>query len=75
MLQRGPRKGFRGPSLVCTCQLRYDGSDKERPGVSQVKLIKRQVLWIFVLITILSGCQPLEDLGKVVEDLLKRVTG
>jgi len=40
-----------------------------------VRKLKQQILWIFVLVATLSGCQPLEDLGKAVEDLLKRATG
>lgn len=37
--------------------------------------IKRPGLWIFFLIPMLPACQPLNDLGKLVDDLLKRFTG
>jgi hypothetical protein len=47
---------------------------KSHAGAAQVRHIKQQVLWIFALIPILSGCQPLGDLGKLVDDLLKRFT-
>jgi hypothetical protein len=48
---------------------------KSRAGVRQVRRIKQQFLWIFTLIPILTGCQPLGDLGKLVDDLLKRFRG
>ena len=40
-----------------------------------MRYIKRRVVWTFLLIPILTGCQPLRDLGKLVDDLLKRFTG
>jgi hypothetical protein len=43
--------------------------------VQKLKLIKRQLLWVLVLASLVTGCQPLEDLGKTIEDLLKRFTG
>ncbi len=40
-----------------------------------VKHIKRQLYWLLVGLPLLTGCQPLEDLEKLIEDLLKRFTG
>jgi hypothetical protein len=40
-----------------------------------VRYIKRHLPWVLVLMSTLTGCQPLEDLGKLVDDLLKRFTG
>jgi len=40
-----------------------------------LKLIKRQLFWLLVVLPVLTGCEPLEDLGKLVDDLLKRFTG
>ncbi len=40
-----------------------------------MRQIKRQLTWILVTLPLLTGCQPLEDLGKLVDDLLKRFTG
>jgi hypothetical protein len=44
-------------------------------GAQKLKLIKRQLLWILVVLPLITGCQPLEDLGKTIEDLIKRFTG
>jgi hypothetical protein len=40
-----------------------------------VRHVNHRVLSIFLLIPILTGCQPLNDLGKLVDDLLRRFTG
>jgi hypothetical protein len=45
------------------------------PGVDKVRHIKRRIVWILFLVPVLAGCQPLEDLGRLVDDLLKRFTG
>ena len=37
--------------------------------------LKRQFTCILLTLPLLTGCQPLEDLGKLVDDLLKRFTG
>ena len=37
--------------------------------------LKRQFTWILFTLPLLTGCQPLEDLSKLVDDLLKRFTG
>jgi hypothetical protein len=63
-----------GPSLVSVRGACYD-SQKDDLGVSQVEHIKRRIVWILFLVPALTGCQPLEDLGKLVDDLLKRFTG
>lgn len=39
-----------------------------------MKSVKRQLLWVTVMLTLITGCKPLEDLGKIVDDLLKRFT-
>ena len=40
-----------------------------------MKSIKRQLVWLLVMLPFLIGCDPVEDLGKLVDDLLKRFTG
>jgi hypothetical protein len=40
-----------------------------------VRHFRRRVLWILLLIPTLTGCQPLDDLGRLVDDFLKRFTG
>jgi hypothetical protein len=40
-----------------------------------MKFLKRQLIWILMVLPLLTGCQAFEDIGKVVDDLLKRVTG
>jgi hypothetical protein len=64
-----------GPSLAPSGQPRYNRLCRDRSGVRHVRDIKRRVLWTFVLIPILTGCQPLNDLGKLADDLLRRFTG
>jgi hypothetical protein len=71
-----PPERLWGPLLFApTSQLRYDQLSKNRPGVDKVRHVRRKLLWILVLTPTLTGCQPLEDLGKLVDDLLKRFTG
>ncbi|NIN69114.1 MAG: hypothetical protein GTO63_31390, partial [Anaerolineae bacterium] len=40
-----------------------------------MRLIKRQLLWVLVVVPLFPSCQPLEDPAKTIEDLLKRFTG
>lgn len=37
--------------------------------------IKHRLTWILVTLPVLTGCQPLDDLGKLVDDLLRRFIG
>jgi hypothetical protein len=53
----------------------YDEARRANSGVQKLKLIKRQLLWVLVVVPLVTSCQPLEDLGKTIEDLLKRFTG
>jgi len=38
-----------------------------------VNYLKRQLLWITVVLVALTGCSPVEDLGKAIGDLLKKL--
>jgi hypothetical protein len=74
--QRGPQSGSGGRFPLP----RPDNCGMIRParfapGVDKVRHVRRKLLWILVLTPILTGCQPIEDLGKLVDDLLKRFTG
>jgi hypothetical protein len=40
-----------------------------------MKAIKQRIIWVLMLVPLLTACQPLEDLGKTIEDLIKRFTG
>jgi hypothetical protein len=44
-------------------------------GRGQMKTIKQRIIWVLVVVPLLTACQPLKDLGKTIEDLLKRFTG
>jgi len=39
-----------------------------------MKSLKRQLWWIIATLPLLTGCGSLEDLGKIIEDLLKKAT-
>lgn len=41
----------------------------------EVKSIKRRLVWLLVMLPFLTGCDAVEGLGKLVDDLLKRFTG
>jgi hypothetical protein len=58
------------PSLASPAILCYDDFWR-----AEMKAIKQRIIWILVLVPLLTACQPLEDLGKTIEDLLKRFTG
>ena len=40
-----------------------------------MKSIKRRLVWLLVMLPFVTGCDAVEDLGKIVDDLLKRFTG
>ena len=40
-----------------------------------MKSIKRRLVWLLVMAPFLIGCDAVEGLGKLVDDLLKRFTG
>jgi hypothetical protein len=40
----------------------------------KMRFIKRQLVWALVVLPLVTGCKPLEDLGKLIDDLLKRFT-
>ena len=40
-----------------------------------MKSIKRRLVWLLVMLPFVIGCDAVEDLGKIVDDLLKRFTG
>ncbi len=40
-----------------------------------MKFIRRQLIWILIVLPLVTGCGPLGDLGKIIDDLLKRVPG
>ena len=37
-----------------------------------MKFIKRQLIWIIIVLPALTGCGSLEDLGKIIDDMLGR---
>ena len=40
-----------------------------------MKSFKRRLVWLLVMAPFLIACDAVEDLGKLVDDLLKRFTG
>ena len=40
-----------------------------------MKAVKQWIIWVWVLAPLLTACEPLEDVGKLIDDLLKRFTG
>jgi len=61
--------------LALTQEKSYDRCYAQGSEQAKMRQIKRQLTWILVTLSLLTGCQPLEDLGKLVDDLLKRFTG
>lgn len=51
----------------------YEGYRKHQ-GELQVRYIRGQMLWVLVTLSLLGGCQPLEDVSKILGDLFKSIT-
>lgn len=74
--ERPPESLLWGPLLLAwPVRPCYDQARRGDMGAQKLTLIKRQLFWVLLLVSLLTACRPLEDLGKTVEDLLKRFTG
>lgn len=38
-----------------------------------MRSVKRHIVWMLVALVSLSGCEPLQDLGDALGDLLRRI--
>ncbi len=39
-----------------------------------MRYIRGQLLWVLVTLSLVGGCQPLEDVSKILGDLFKSIT-
>lgn len=39
-----------------------------------MRYIRGQLLWVLVTVSLVSGCQPLEDVSKILGELFKSIT-
>jgi hypothetical protein len=54
--------------------LYYADKRKKDLGAPKMKSLKLQLLWTLLTLSLLTGCGPLEDLGKGLGDLFKGIT-
>jgi hypothetical protein len=75
LLKWPPKRTLWGPlALASAAKMLYNYTHTDHIAEPTMRFVRRQMAWLLVVLPLLTGCQPLEDLEKLIEDLLKRVT-